>query len=569
LLLTRSKLFYLVLLVLISAGLRLNNLSQHFSHVDDLGVAYTIHWAQDQVDADANSSIFKRLKKRFKVHTVIPSKWTYAPFQFYFTPFLVHKDQTYRESLFWGRLPSTLFAIGSIVLFYLLITRNPESSLSLAFTVSLLMSFSWEHLIYSVHMSSYAIGVFALCLLMYKMAQYSELRSLSTKNIMGICGLGCLTFLMQYQMLFFIPGLFAAFFITEFLKNSFEAKKVFLRFLAAGSLFLIFFSRIFSHYLRHHTQGGVNWNAGPNKEFLFQIPDVSFGGKLSYFFQFFSENIFTSFNAMVNILPEAHSLYTTFGITLFVIFLIGCVQILKNSSAFGRNFKIFLLVSTLVWLLLILLQKLTLSPTRHFLILLPIFLYGVYFGLEFLIDKLPLDSLKTASNGILMLAVMGLFFSQYGVFTSERKDPFNEGKLVELLKQHQVQTVIQEHWTHNLNIMPAIKENFALFTPFWKKWEGQKPGFKRWAYIGHKADLTHRKFLKIETAMKAEGSHPFPHALDDYELIHHIQKHEGVEVERSSLTKNGGNNFFLRVYELKKPDQGKKGLSIHGQRALP
>src|SRR5690606_3243572 len=98
--------------------------------------------------------------------TSVARFWTYAPFQFWFTPLLIHPDQTYREFLFWGRLPSVFFSVLGLALlafFYRLYDRWKTGRVFAALAI---LAFSWENIIHARQMHNYALGVTAFIALM-------------------------------------------------------------------------------------------------------------------------------------------------------------------------------------------------------------------------------------------------------------------------------------------------------------------------------------------------------------------------------------------------------------------
>ena len=166
-----EPLAWLILLIGAGALARFWDLSWQFSHNDDIGVAKTI------LDA--------RMPGSLRALLAIPRQWTYAPVQFFLTFFLVRPDQGYREILFWGRLPSCLAAIGGLGAFAFFYRRFREDWFPRMLPALALLAFSWQFIIYSKHMSNYAIGVTACIGMMILLLGLVQKPSLSWKGALG------------------------------------------------------------------------------------------------------------------------------------------------------------------------------------------------------------------------------------------------------------------------------------------------------------------------------------------------------------------------------------------------
>jgi len=85
-----ATIILIIIVILIGCYARFTDLSWHFSHVDDIGVAKSI--------------LDYKSRGAFGVFAV-SNRWTYAPGQFLITAFLIHPNQTYRDLLFSGTTP--------------------------------------------------------------------------------------------------------------------------------------------------------------------------------------------------------------------------------------------------------------------------------------------------------------------------------------------------------------------------------------------------------------------------------------------------------------------------------
>ncbi|MCM8775322.1 MAG: hypothetical protein NC930_03075, partial [Candidatus Omnitrophica bacterium] len=151
----KVKIIFIGLLILAGILVRLIDLGEHFTHVDDIGVAksilnakapYSIPMKEEGMDdakifmADAGikgslpfwdqvvsislnllekvmgAQLYKAFASQARKLFAVSRAWTYAPLQFFITYFLIETDQSYREKIFWGRFPSFLFGVGGLFL---------------------------------------------------------------------------------------------------------------------------------------------------------------------------------------------------------------------------------------------------------------------------------------------------------------------------------------------------------------------------------------------------------------------------------------------------------------------
>ena len=184
----------LVFIIYLGFYIRFVDLGTHFSDCDDNGVAYTILDTKTPKDISEVRAILTEkasyprlqilikldqlgllepllsIEKHLKIAQffIIPLRWTYAPLQYIFTPIFISREQSYRETLFWGRFPSFVFSILSLILLIPLYRLFRKSDYFQYLILSLvLFTFSWEHIIYSKHMASYSIGVLSAILILY------------------------------------------------------------------------------------------------------------------------------------------------------------------------------------------------------------------------------------------------------------------------------------------------------------------------------------------------------------------------------------------------------------------
>jgi hypothetical protein len=276
------KIDYLVLGLLIGAGIfvRIVDLGTHFGHYDDLAVATTILEAKTRTSPDLNDigddfkvnmppsvkdykesvmslGITQRLSVPSWIHDVyrqpavsaalrwvhgvtrVPAHLTYAPLQFLITHHLVHPGQTYRETLFWGRLPSFIFGVLGLLLWIGLYHRLGQLRAPAAFLGLAVLAFSWENIIYAKQMQTFSIGVPSLLCLLILLLHIHEQNNYTCLRML-ICGflLSSLSYA-QYQVLFFVPAFLLTLFLSAWKQNPTHKARLVRNFVAAGGVFCL------------------------------------------------------------------------------------------------------------------------------------------------------------------------------------------------------------------------------------------------------------------------------------------------------------------------------------------
>lgn len=382
--------------------------------------------------------ILRQMHFLFPLYAV-PNETTYAPLQFFLTAFLVRDSQSLFTNIFFGRLPSLLVHFLGLLLFLYLMVKyfNGSENLGALCFAILVLSFSHEHVMYSFQMESYAIGVFGLLLLFLGYLTYIDKKMLNEKSSFVSIGFFCaLLMLMQYQLLFFS---FAA--VCSIIYFSFLAK-VSLRVIAkriifSGATFLLFFLPIYFMFLSKHTEHiAKNLIGGSAHVAKYWFPAhiaTDWKDGLIYFFSFFSSNFLDVFRSMTFLfIPFSTAETIFFGVNL-TLFIVGFISTMKNSNdPFLKWIKVFLFLSSLVWMALLISGRIALTPDRHSLILLPIFVFFIYFGCVKITGFLSAKKLPSKQIGKVVVIVAFLtFLYSTNDFLSKRIEPlylaeFNE-----------------------------------------------------------------------------------------------------------------------------------------------
>jgi hypothetical protein len=397
----------------------------HFTQIDDIGVAESLMIRnldyRDKCELNLptiqgrllswvyrdKQKVCKKLVQLNRL-TIIPSLWTYAPVQFWFTQALLHPDVQYSyEEVKWrGRLPSFIFYLLGVFGFYWMLLKSDlgfRAHSALALSMTAIIIFSLEERIHAAQMHSYAIGILSNVLIIWSL---SSLRNIKTKSY-GIIGLLTLCIAlgvgMQYQgMLLVISGLLAIGFYNPIdLKNkSFAIRYAYFIALLAGLIYLVAGNFI------GMSNRAINWNAGPHGEFIvqgnnWQEKAIDFTRLIS---NYSAENLY----AITSAIELNNFGAQIFGGVMLVLCLLGVMYLcLKAKDDQYRFILLFISTFFVTYFSLVILGKLTFSPTRHLLYFLPIIALLLGYGIIFILSYVSQRFLRMMQ---LLLGFLLLFY---------------------------------------------------------------------------------------------------------------------------------------------------------------
>lgn len=582
-----------VIVILLGTYVRFADLATHFVHVDDIGVAQTIVYNQEAIrveDLRANilapnapdywslNKILLRfadqigflptyvgLSRYVNGALSIPRDFTYAPLQFFLTSALVSPGQGYRDVLFWGRFPSFLLGVLALPLI-LLVHRKLHGPTFWAYgLLSLsLMAFSWESIVYAQQMESYTIGVLSATLLLLCLFRYLDRPSPTTRDLIQLgAAAACLSYT-QYQIIFLVPGLFAAIFLAWWRKRR-PAMQLTKQALVTGLSYGLLVLPLYTNYLSKLASRGINWNAGPKQEYLFALPQGwALWEQARHVAGFFIKNTVVSLQSVVAMVPLGHPALPPLTTLLLLLAGAGLVSLFLAPERPKRYLGLYLLLSTLVWTVLVVGQKITLSPTRHSLILLPFLAVLVAEGLGFALRKLT----RTRRQGVhlalsagLVLLMGGLFVTGMPEVRKQRLDPFSENEIKQVLRDHQVRTIVAYGWTWNLGSMGLAQDGWRILAlpseiNTYQRFKEDRPDGLHgpFAFVSHRRPLSPMEFEQLIERINNERRSDVRLAPEfgRYELLWSREVDSTTEIDFFPLTENGANGLYMYVYGLKK-----------------
>ncbi len=545
----------LITVLAVAFWARATDLSTHFTHWDDVGVANTIVRSKTELEiklkdlvSPTRNDSFGRLRGIARAldkvgllrpaalvapSLSVPWFWTYAPLQYFFTGPILSPDQTYRELLFRGRLPSLLFGMLALVAMFFvgrMILKDP----TLALLGTTLVAFSWEHVIYSKQMSNYALGTLAvlglLALLMWTIRQ----EPLTRKIALSIGAALAVLCHAHYQILLFLPAFFLAWGLNLKKGNlTFkQAAKALMPTMVTTSLLILPMLLLF---LRQHAASGTNWNVGPHGEYLFTFPrNIQ---ALWYPFTFFSSNGFQAHASNFAFVPPTNAFFYPSAILLAGLVCCGLWSFVRQDTRESRTLIWFIGTSALVWLALILKGSVTLSPTRHSLIWLPPLALAVAEGLRFSLSRKP--AFRGGAAAALSTIIAVLFLAGFRESVEKRRDRFYPDQIAAQLRHFGANQIIEYGGTQQIT---AMRKDLAEF--------------KRDSFYGEDYTEFSKKFGGGPAGRFALASHrnPLPGYLAErFNVLHRREFTSDTEVDFLSWTHNGTNGLFFYILEAKDP----------------
>jgi hypothetical protein len=573
----------LFIIIVIGLAARYEILDEHFAHCDDLVVSSVIHNSNE-------GELLKRLNKRLETdnNIVINSikgneslknilsnilgpiddspfigrithkmvitplfmmyTTSYAPIQFTLTSLLLNNEMNYKETKFYSRLPSFLIYILTLIFLWIFFSRISIDEFVTQATIScLILSISWEHIIFSAQSESYSIAILAALISLILIDIVAKQRTNSSFLVQIVLGLAFSALMfMNYQLIFFMPSLFFVLLLyhktnlLSFFKQHWVS-------ISVSFFFWILAIGIVSFLGR----GGIHWNTGPNMEYYFSLQaEWNMLQIMYYLLSFFTSNFYLVFKFLISPFHYESVFNDFYTVVLIIFFFGGIYSFLTGSDKVKKHISFYFFGVTMTWIIMICSQNLTFSPTRHSLIFLIFILVFVPEGVIFLfkISKINKWYLKLSffiSGTILLIGFKQSFDSIF----LKRIDPFDENKVEELMQLYSVTDLYAYSWTNNFNSMNHIKKNYFTKTLgntnyFWKSDKDED-------------DLTVIMFSSsreteyyMDPIIQNHLCEKFNYSLPKFKTVYSMRKDSEEEVDYGNYTENGTNGQFIDIVEI-------------------
>ena len=554
------KIYGLLIFVILvtTASIRFNLLEKHFSHVDDLipsqiyQLLYSDKGKLDKISTKFNVSHNEHLGKVAKPFIYVgyvAFTSTYAPLQFFITYFLINNNQEYKESLFWSRIPSFLFAIFSFLILYLIFKKHFQSEFYTLLIGLTLLCFSWEFIIYSVQAETYAIVIFS-CLIFFLLffnllVKFDQLK-LTSALLYGI--IFSILALTQYQIIFILPIIFLLIILDNIKTVLTSIKKLIL--IISPSIIVITFLYFF--VLKAKSNEGIAshaLNAGPNNQFFFITNGLDFLESFKYTIHFFTSNAVITFNSLISFGNDSLIINKIFLLFYLLCLIFGIISMVKSTSKIKRFFIYFTALSTIFFMFLIIINKLTLSPTRHSLIYLSYISLIVPEGFLSMIKLIKNNGVIFYNSIILIFCslVFIIFLFQSKAIINSRIDKFNAVEISDLTLKYKVSNIYSLNWTWKLLFMNSIKKSYE------HEFNKNRSSLQFYKGIVTKDSNNILVISHREVDSSAISNDFFAKNIDfsKYKLLYKKEQKSTTEICHYNLSKNGANGLFIYVYGFK------------------
>ena len=268
--------------------------------------------------------------------------------------------------------------------------------------------------------------------------------------------------------------------------------------------------------------------------FFFQSLNLT---NINYFFSFFVKNFYYVFSRSISFLPENNLFFNYIFLFLLILLIVGIVNIFFENNKIKSNFLIFSFFIFVIWLVLIILNKLTFSPTRHSIILFPLFVIFVGNGFNVLSKFLIKFKVKKFNTFIQFFSIIFIIFNFiyfYKSITEPRLGLINESNFLNILKKYNVSNVIiyDEHFV-DMYLMPSLNKNKIIVTNY---------------NIEINEKTNNISFVSANNLISGERLEFLKKTEKEWNLIYSREISLGGEIEYSNLTTNRPNKFYHYIY---------------------
>ena len=408
------------------------------------------------------------------------------------------------------------------------------------------MCFNWQDIIYASQMQNYELGMLFVSILVLVFCSFCD-KINQTKNYIFLALICFVSVIAHYQLLLFVVSGYFGLFLYKMIKNDNEFKKCLFSFV----LFLIILAPFFLIFIAPKSSSGITgWNCGPNQEFLFSTKNVtSFIDYILYTTKFYTSNSLVMLISMIGI--ETKIISINFIVSLILLFFVfmGVLFAFRSTKPVFNYVAIFTSVLFCVFGFLIIIQKLTLSPTRHYMLLIPVFIITICICIEKIKFILKFNTLPLVLSFLFTIS----FFLGFANKLNSRKNLFLNNKLEKILQDYKPNLLLTDiNSFHNVYLkLYKTNSNIECDSIISKKisnnsWEStfykiKKNDFdkNRLIFISNFSLPSNNSLLKLENIFNVK-----------LKLIYRYQKTNSEEIDFSNKTKNGTNNMYINIYDF-------------------
>lgn len=332
----------------------------------------------------------------------------------------------------------------------------------------LIICFSQMHITYSVHSSPYGYSIISPCIIILFLFGYNKYK-LKSINFIFLLAILLTTVYLDNFAIFYFPALLLTIFLFEYkyLKLSLKSSLKFLIvFLATTINNIFYFFSILKPILELH--GGINYNRGNQNQFVLlknSFWDV-FNEPLKIIL-FYVKNTFIllenniAFYRYANIIEDEVVKY------FIAPFCIGAIILFMLQNIRDRLF-LFIAIVFFTIFCFVYIERLSLSPTRHFLGLLPLFIL-------FFCSKLKQITTKNRKLIIISISLVIVLtsFVSYPSFLKMKNNNLTYYFLQKKIKSESIDYIIDYEYSNFISYMFPSKNRESLIKKINNSHSGQ------------------------------------------------------------------------------------------------
>ena len=261
--------------------------------------------------------------------------------------------------------------------------------------------------------------------------------------------------------------------------------KILLVFLCSLILFFVPFYIFIKGRLLDIPNPGVGWNAGFNKQYIFESSNIYSLSSVGDFFIFLVGNITDVIGAVMGFMDPGGFYSKIISWVMVIFMVIGVAVSLRNTRL--RVSSIFGVVSLVTWLVLIYFGKLTFSPTRHSLIYSVHFFLFFAYGFIFVLESAQSRFIQIYFAATIACVTFGSFWYFFYFEAIARYNPILSNHVLSAIKENRPKFIVAYGMNMDLTFDSYIKKNYTSRYinqwPFFTLYESSVSGTNGVAYM--------------------------------------------------------------------------------------
>ena len=580
--------FFFIAFVIINFQTSIHFAFNIFSHPDETSVVERIldekEYSALYLEKKNNLSKNKNIGFKFKIANyldelgilkplfkffLIPINATQAPLPYILMYPLINENNSFYENLLYSKtLPIITSILSTVILFFFLKKFFFDKELIFfALIPSFLLSVSFEKIIFSQSLMNYPYGIFSFIIMLLIL-----LNSLSDKNNKSVLNffilfLLCLT---NYQIIFFLPAYYLTIYFFNFNLFRYETylKRRIYQFSLEPLLLLFLIILFLLPFINLQWSGYNDWTLGINKQFDYNLSNfTNFYDKFIFSLNFFLINFGIVFIKISSFTSENSFLHYPIGYIYIILFCIGLIDLFISKNESKKFVSFFIICIFISYFFLIYFNKVPLSPTRHNLILLVLFVFVSNFGIFRVYTLLNIYFklyLQRFFPIIIILIISSIFYLNFFNELKNRTKIINNDELIQIINVHKINKIFSYGAYYEPRLINDIyyeKEIFLSYFHYMLNYYNKRNN----TFLNYK--ISKNQFVKLS---KNENilfiSNRFP--LDEDHILFLFEKYQiqselfkltlldkkeistKYELEYSNLTNNGSNDIYYYIYKV-------------------